>query len=107
MTRGRPPAENDEFAAMARRVMSAMIKRAANGDPEDLALVRQVIDSAEASLVIAVAGLREQGHSWTQVGEALGMTKQSAWERFSKSIPSGPPDERQENDDRRYAADPR
>lgn len=26
---------------------------------------------------------REAGHSWTQIGEALGVTKQTAWERYS------------------------
>jgi hypothetical protein len=26
---------------------------------------------------------RQVGKSWTQIGQALGMTKQSAWERFS------------------------
>jgi hypothetical protein len=26
---------------------------------------------------------RERGITWTRIGEALGMTRQSAWERFS------------------------
>lgn len=26
---------------------------------------------------------REAGHSWTQIGQALGVTKQTAWERYS------------------------
>lgn len=30
-----------------------------------------------------VAVLRGRGVSWTRIGEALGMTRQSAWERFS------------------------
>jgi ATP-dependent protease Clp ATPase subunit len=30
-----------------------------------------------------VAALRERGISWARIGEALGMTRQSAWERFS------------------------
>lgn len=30
-----------------------------------------------------VARARETGHSWTQIGEALGVTKQTAWERYS------------------------
>jgi len=30
-----------------------------------------------------VAFCRKQGKSWTQIGQALGMTKQSAWEKFS------------------------
>lgn len=30
-----------------------------------------------------VAALRERGVTWARLGEALGMTRQSAWERFS------------------------
>ena len=30
-----------------------------------------------------VEALRERGVSWARIGEALGMTRQSAWERFS------------------------
>lgn len=30
-----------------------------------------------------VAALRDRGISWARIGEALGMTRQSAWERFS------------------------
>jgi hypothetical protein len=30
-----------------------------------------------------VQALRERGMSWARIGEALGMTRQSAWERFS------------------------
>ena len=26
---------------------------------------------------------RAAGHSWTQIGQALGLTKQAAWERYS------------------------
>jgi ATP-dependent protease Clp ATPase subunit len=30
-----------------------------------------------------VAALRDRGISWARIGDALGMTRQSAWERFS------------------------
>jgi hypothetical protein len=41
-------------------------------------------DGLESQLRRVVPVLRERGHSWTQIGSALGMTKQSAWERFSE-----------------------
>ena len=31
-----------------------------------------------------VAAARDQGHSWTEIGLAMGMTKQAAWRRFTK-----------------------
>ena len=37
----------------------------------------------ELSLKGGVARLREQGVTWQRIGEAFGMTRQSAWERFS------------------------
>jgi ClpX C4-type zinc finger len=38
------------------------------------------VDRAVAHHVVA---LRARGVSWARIGEALGMTRQSAWERFS------------------------
>lgn len=41
------------------------------------------IDQAEADLRSWVQELRRRGVTWTRIGEALGITRQSAWERFS------------------------
>jgi hypothetical protein len=37
----------------------------------------------EANLIAWVRRARALGATWARVGEALGMTRQSAWERFS------------------------
>jgi hypothetical protein len=37
----------------------------------------------EQQLTSAVRQARRQGITWTRIGAALGMTRQSAWERFS------------------------
>ena len=37
----------------------------------------------EGKMTDVVQTCRDVGKSWTQIGEVLGMTKQSAWERFS------------------------
>lgn len=39
----------------------------------------------EAHLASWVGAARERGISWARIGEALGMTRQSAWERFSEN----------------------
>ena len=39
--------------------------------------------SVDRAVGLHVAALRARGVSWARIGEALGMTRQSAWERFS------------------------
>ena len=41
---------------------------------------RQQVDREVAA---AVRALRARGVTWTRIGESLGMTRQSAWERYS------------------------
>jgi hypothetical protein len=45
----------------------------------DVKLVRDLIGQAEYAVVNEA---RRQGKSWTDIGVALGMTRQSAWERW-------------------------
>ncbi|MFJ6213370.1 ClpX C4-type zinc finger protein [Streptomyces sp. NPDC092296] len=45
-----------------------------------IALVSAQVDG---SLQTLVHRLRERGVSWTRIGTALGVTRQSAWEKFS------------------------
>jgi hypothetical protein len=40
-------------------------------------------EQVEKSLRDWVGELRRRGVTWARIGEALGMTRQSAWERFS------------------------
>jgi biotin operon repressor len=37
----------------------------------------------EPSLRAAVKLARQQGRTWEEIGKALGVSRQSAWERFS------------------------
>jgi hypothetical protein len=37
----------------------------------------------EKAMWQTVGKAREAGRSWTEIGEALGVTKQTAWQRFS------------------------
>lgn len=40
-------------------------------------------ENVDRAVAHHVAALRARGVSWARIGEALGMTRQSAWERFS------------------------
>ncbi|MFF5262568.1 hypothetical protein ACFY4C_26835 [Actinomadura viridis] len=39
--------------------------------------------SLEVELRVWVRELRRRGVTWARIGQALGITRQSAWERFS------------------------
>jgi len=49
----------------------------------DLPQVARAGAQVERYLVSGVRRARQLGASWARVGEAFGMTRQSAWERFS------------------------
>jgi hypothetical protein len=80
--------ENTEFPGGTWRVALVV--------PADLSITEDHVDPLVLLVVIAhgaakvddkiqelVAHCRSVGKSWTQIGQALGITKQSAWERFS------------------------
>jgi ClpX C4-type zinc finger len=61
-------------------------KRLRLSDTELLAHLPKVAAAAEQvdrHLTAWVREARERGITWTRIGESLGMTRQSAWERFS------------------------
>ena len=47
-----------------------------------LAKVQAVVAQVDAAVHDHVATLRDRGISWTRIGQALGVSKQAAWERF-------------------------
>jgi ClpX C4-type zinc finger len=49
----------------------------------NLGRLQAVVSQVDAALHNHVDMLRARGVSWTRVGEALGVSKQAAWERFS------------------------
>ena len=54
---------------------------------DPLAVLRAISDTrimAERVTPATVALARENGASWTGIGEALCMSRQAAWERFGK-----------------------
>ncbi len=56
-------------------------------DAEVLATLPQILASAEQNLAFAqewVDLLRARRVSWAEIGRALGVSRQAAWERFSK-----------------------
>jgi hypothetical protein len=50
---------------------------------ESLGKVQTVVSQVDAAVHEHVTILRDRGISWTRIGQALGVSKQAAWERFS------------------------
>lgn len=45
--------------------------------------ITEGIKSLDSTLTEAVQQARRQGVTWAEIGKALGVSRQSAWERFS------------------------
>jgi hypothetical protein len=50
---------------------------------EALRECRRASTALEKAMWQTVSKARDASHSWTEIGEALGVTKQTAWQRFS------------------------
>lgn len=47
------------------------------------------VRDVESTMDLLVAMAREQGRSWTEIGRALGVTKQTAWARLARVVAEG------------------
>lgn len=67
------PAEFAGWEAMSDEQLLGSLKPAA-----------AAVESSRNHLQRQVGALRKRGASWTVIGEALGISRQTAWERFSR-----------------------
>lgn len=78
--------ENDEYAAMLGRMIRAAGRRFADADPEDLPLLLDLREQLDEAIGDAVRGQRSKwGVSWAAIGDALGMRRQSAQEKYGRT----------------------
>jgi hypothetical protein len=59
-----------------------------DGDVDPLGVLRGItkgMRKLDNALRDAVASARSRGHAWEEIADALGVTRQSAWERFAQS----------------------
>jgi hypothetical protein len=80
-----------ERAREARERLDAWLRSreldAALGALEDISTLRRALDQAELT---AVAAARGAGRSWAEIATMLGITRQSAWERWRDLEPEPP-----------------
>lgn len=62
-------------------------RQAIERDPLDIIrFITRVPKDLEIALRHAVKVARDQGHTWQEIGDAIGLTRQAAWERYATDI---------------------
>lgn len=90
MARTKTVKENSEYAALMARLLRTYSRRVGNGDLADLADLAQFAKDADRAIGEAVDAMRQQqGYSWTDIGNALGTTRQAAQIRFGRNRAQG------------------
>ena len=69
---GKTPPEWNGFEALTTEKLLALLK------PQE-----KTCDDARTQLQLSIDTLRDREVSWAQIGDALGISRQAAWERFS------------------------
>src|ERR1700760_162599 len=82
--RARREVETSQFDAFVRRILRAYARRVGNGDIEALRSLAALSSEVDAMTRLAVAELRKQPYhySWLEIADRLGVTKQTAHERY-------------------------
>lgn len=78
--------ETTEYGKMVKRMIRAYSRRVADADDVDLAEMCELRDVLEQAIADAVRGQREHhGRSWGDVARGLGVTRQAAQMRYSRT----------------------
>lgn len=82
----RPPKEVEtmEYLSAARRFIRAAGRRAGEGDEYELAELAALRAALDDAISQAVETQRTYGKSWAKIGGALGVSREAAWQRWSK-----------------------
>jgi hypothetical protein len=85
-TRSSSPARPWDGEAVIRVVRAEGKRVGAKGTEHDLERLAAVRSVLEDSLLVAVAGLRERGVSWSEIGSSFGVGKSAAFQKYEPRI---------------------
>lgn len=77
-------ADTPAYFRMLRRMVKAAGKRVSHADAEDLAELVGIRAELDEAIQIAVDGLRADGYTWRDIGEATGTTGQAATMKWGR-----------------------
>lgn len=80
--RARRSVETLDFIALVGRMVRRAGVRAGDADEHELRALMALRQTLDEALQVAVDGQRSIGRSWSYIGDAAGMRKQSAFERW-------------------------
>jgi hypothetical protein len=81
--RARRPVETMDFVKLVRRLVRRAGERVGDADEYELAELVGIRTELELAIRTAIDGQRSVGRSWAHIGNALGITRQSAQERYT------------------------
>lgn len=91
MTRGKRR-EAPELGAFVNRMFRALVRRAGAGGLEAVEVLASLSRSCQAATKEAAEAAWRSGYSYTQLGDALGVSRQAARQRFGRPPLPGPID---------------
>lgn len=77
------PRETGEYTQFVHRAIKGLARRVGAGDVDAIEDMLAVSAELDEAILAAVAGLREAGYSWAEIGARAGVTKQAAHKRWS------------------------
>lgn len=81
-----PLTEAEQYAAFVSRILRAMGARVGDRDIEALPVLGELAAELDRVTLLAVANLYAAGFSWTDIGRALGITRQAARQRYAARL---------------------
>lgn len=74
--------ENDKFLLMVGRMVKAAGRRVAAGDIESLGKLMDLQRSLDDTIGIAARALHDEGYSWTEIADRLGVSREAPRKRW-------------------------
>jgi Protein of unknown function (DUF3887) len=74
----------DPSAEAGRDLVERMLSGRSAGALEAISVAQSIVRGAEEGLAMAVRQARDAGHTWAEVGQRLGTSRQAAFQRFGR-----------------------